>query len=362
MKIKKLLFTSTMLLGIFFSLGLSNGNMQAVDAAGPYKILGDFNGWNGTAGTKDLNDYTTTIGGTKVYYAKHMIYGEWKMHGSDVQWLGVGNLNDEAKGTGFSGRDNGNIVSPDASTPGTEYTFFAYETDNRINVIKDVFLVGTINGWTTGDATKKFTQDSTSPWLFTFDYTLAESDKFKLCFGNTWTGALGAYNITAESATYGFVSDGNPDHNITTNSNFYGGEYVIRLDIVNYLVNISPKALTVAEQIMSYDGGDLSTPECETKYDAMKPKVVTMSTDELDVFKNSDNLTIASARARYTRWAIANGENATEMYTPISGLGDSININPSTSQTNIKLTISIVVLNVILVAGYFVTRPKKRLS
>ena len=163
-------------------------------------------------------DYTTKIGGAKVYYAKHTIYGEWKVHGSDVTYLGVGNLNDQPKGR-FLGTNN--IISPDTTAPGSEYTFL-YETGNRINVIKDAYLVGTMNTWTTGDNTQKFTQSETKPWIYTFDTELTSSAEFKVNFGN-WTGALGHYNMTSLSANYGFVSSGDPDHNIKTSTGFYDG-------------------------------------------------------------------------------------------------------------------------------------------
>ena len=106
--------------------------------------------------------------------------------------------------------------------------------------------------------------------------------------------------MTSVSANYGFVSSGDPDHNIVAGTGFYAGNYTITLDIVNYLVDISPKASTMAAEINSYPSGDISTPECATKYAAIKPKVTNLSDSEKTIFETSSDVDIANARARYT--------------------------------------------------------------
>ena len=355
------LILSVAVLGV--GIGLStltflNSSSVGVQAAGPYKILGEFNEWNDTEGTKDITEFTTNIGAQKVYYAKHTIYGEWKVHGSDVTWLGVGNLNDQAKGAGFSGTDN--IISPDTTAPGSEYTFFLYETDNRINVIKDVYLAGSANDWTTGDATRKFTQDPTKPWMYSFDTSLAAAEAFKVNFGG-WEGVLGHYNMTASSATYGFVSSGDPDHNIVAGTGFYVGDYTITLDIVNYLVDISPKAATIANELMGYPTGEETgyvTANCAINYDYMKPRVVGLSDSELNIFKTSLDSNIVSARERYTSWALANGDDTTEMYVieePAGSLFEQIGY----TDNMLLIIVSISIVCLTSLAGLYILRKKR---
>jgi len=355
------LILSVAVLGV--GIGLStltflNSSSVGVQAAGPYKVLGDFNGWSGTEGTKDITEFTTNIGAQKVYYAKHTIYGEWKVHGSDVTWLGVGNLNDQAKGAGFSGTDN--IISPDAEAPGSEYTFFIYEEGNRINVIKDAFLAGNMNGWATADETLKFTQNASSPWIFTFDTSLAAAATFKVNFG-AWDGALGHYNMTASSATYGFLSSGEPDHNIVAGTGFYPGDYTITLDIVNYLVDISPKAATIANELMDYPTGEETgyvTANCAINYDYMKPRVVGLSDSELNIFKTSLDSNIVSARERYTSWALANGDDTTEMYVieePAGSLFEQIGY----TDNMLLIIVSISIVGLTSLAGLYILRKKR---
>lgn len=351
-KILRFLPVVALLAGVF-GVATTKSDSIRVDAAGPYKILGTFNGWSGETNTKDLTTFTTNIGGERVYYGKHTIWGEWKVHGSDVIWLGVGNLNDQAKGAGFSGTDN--IISPDTTEPGSEYTFFLYETGNRINVIKDVYLAGSANNWTTGDATRKFTQDPTKPWMYSLDTSLAAAEAFKVNFGG-WDGALGHYNMTSVSANYGFVSSGDPDHNIVAGTGFYAGNYTITLDIVNYLVDISPKASTMAAEINSYPGGDISTPECATKYAAIKPKVTNLSDSEKTIFETSSDVDIANARARYTQWATANNDLA-GMYTPPSVSGRIYSVN---QQNNRALITLIGLLGFTAIAGFYFLKTKKQ--
>lgn len=358
-KITMLVASFAMVGGVALSSGLLTKNddrFTEVTGAGPYKILGDFNTWSETVNTKDITNYTTRIDSSKVYYAKHTIYGQWKMHGSDVTWLGVGNLNDQAKGAGFSGTDN--IISPDATAPGSEHTFLVYETNNRINVVKDAYLAGSMNSWTAGDASKKFTQDVAKPWIFTYETTFNMSDSFKINFGG-WDGALGAYNITTESSIYGFISSGDPDHNITTDSSFYSGNYIVELDLANYLIDISPKAGTVSAQIMSYSGGDVLTSECESKYDLMKPRVINMTSAEINTFKTSSDSTIANARARYTQWAVANGENETQMYSSPSTNGHNNDGIVRNAEMNLGMILTIGAIGLTIMAGFLLLKRKQ---
>ena len=79
-KILRFLPVVALLAGVF-GIATTKSDSIRVDAAGPYKILGEFNDWSGETNTKDLTTFTTNIGGERVYYGKHTI---WRMESS---WL-----------------------------------------------------------------------------------------------------------------------------------------------------------------------------------------------------------------------------------------------------------------------------------
>lgn len=67
-------------------------------------------------------------------------------------------------------------------------------------------------------------------------------------------------------------------------------------------------AFSVADRIMAYTGGEISTPECSTKYTAIKSQITTLSSGSLSYFQSGTEASIANARARYVAWANANGD------------------------------------------------------
>lgn len=73
---------------------------------------------------------------------------------------------------------------------------------------------------------------------------------------------------------------------------------------------ISPNnsAVSVASRIMDYESGDISTPECSTKYATIRSQITSLSSGSLAYFKTSEESVISNARQRYIAWSTANGD------------------------------------------------------
>ena len=67
-------------------------------------------------------------------------------------------------------------------------------------------------------------------------------------------------------------------------------------------------AFSVADRIMAYASGDISTPECSTKYTTIKSQITTLTSGSLSYFQNGTETSISNARARYLAWANANSD------------------------------------------------------
>lgn len=67
-------------------------------------------------------------------------------------------------------------------------------------------------------------------------------------------------------------------------------------------------AFSVADRIMAYAGGEISTPECSTKYTTIKSQITTLTSGSLSYFQSGTETNIANARERYLAWANANSD------------------------------------------------------
>jgi len=67
-------------------------------------------------------------------------------------------------------------------------------------------------------------------------------------------------------------------------------------------------AFSVADRIMGYAGGNISTPQCESKYYTIKAQILALSSGSLDYFQNGTEDNIVNAEARYLAWANANND------------------------------------------------------
>lgn len=68
-------------------------------------------------------------------------------------------------------------------------------------------------------------------------------------------------------------------------------------------------AFSVADRIMAYDGGEISTPECSSKYTTIKSQIITLTSGSLSYFQSGTETNISNARARYLAWASANSDS-----------------------------------------------------
>lgn len=352
-------FMSLLLLSGLFSALLSSGSsLTKTSAAAPYRIVGAFNGW-GESNAIQITDNTTKISGERVFYTKQAISGEWKIKSDEDNWNGYNKLHDGAKGSGFQliSEGNDNLLMP----TNDEYTILVYEGDNGINIFRNIYLTGNINGWTTADSNLIFTQNSTKPWLFDIEHDLTIIDQLKINFGS-WTGALAGHNLAEVSkSVYGFIDVGGNDHNIgASGANFHAGTHVISLDLVNYIITLSPTADNLSSEIMSYPAGAV-TLACEENYAKIKPRVVNLIASQLEEFKTSTDPTVVAARARYTQWAIANGEDSVEMYSNTElQQGDSV-LNTQRVDNSLTATIIIGVIGITTIAGYyFITKKSEQ--
>ena len=67
-------------------------------------------------------------------------------------------------------------------------------------------------------------------------------------------------------------------------------------------------AFSVADRIMAYASGEISTPECSAKYTTIKSQITTLTAGSLSYFQSGTETNIANARARYLAWANANSD------------------------------------------------------
>ena len=67
-------------------------------------------------------------------------------------------------------------------------------------------------------------------------------------------------------------------------------------------------AFSVSDRIMAYASGDISTPECSTKYTTIKSQILTLTSGSLSYFQSGTETSISNARARYLAWANANND------------------------------------------------------
>lgn len=113
-------------------------------------------------------------------------------------------------------------------------------------------------------------------------------------------------------------------------------------------------AISVATRINAYPGGDISTPECESKYYTIKYQVIALTTGSLSYFKNSSDSIVDSARARYLAWANANGD--ANPYQDIQGL----KLNNSVYQNKMVILFLVLGGGLTVTFAYFFIRKKKQ--
>lgn len=97
---------------------------------------------------------------------------------------------------------------------------------------------------------------------------------------------------------------------------------------------------------------------CIDKYLMAKAKILNLGSGELDSFKTDASETIANARQRYTQWAIANGEDGTEMYS--SSLSP-IQIDKPINNPTISSLLLIGLVGITSLLGYYFIFKKKNL-
>ncbi len=112
-------------------------------------------------------------------------------------------------------------------------------------------------------------------------------------------------------------------------------------------------AVSVAGRIMAYEGGDLITAECATKYSTIKAQMLLLSSGSLTYFQNSTAL--EDARLRYVAWSVANGDN-----TPYSaGSYPATTIESAYSKKSLIFASVIGIIGLSTVAGFYFLRKKK---
>lgn len=121
-------------------------------------------------------------------------------------------------------------------------------------------------------------------------------------------------------------------------------------------INPMNMATSVASRIMSYEGGDVITPECEIKYSTIKSQVLLLSTGSLTYFQESNESNILNARERYLAWSVANGD--TTPYESTMGR-NPIDISHHNS---LLAVVSIGVIGLSSILGYYFINKKKSLG
>jgi hypothetical protein len=242
------IFKRTSILTLFASVAIGMSlsinssyklNLSPVSAVGPYYLSGNFNGWDTTD-----TPMITALEGTVHYYEIDYSLPAWTGHDREFKvnpnWLGAGNLKDQGRAIGFGGSDN--ITSPASPESGT-YVVTILDNFEDINVYKNAYLVGSINGWSTAHSSYKMSK--TSVLTYTFTQQFATTDEWKICFAPDWTGLIGASGLTQGAKDLGFGGE----DNITSTgieAGFYDVTFTAGLNIID-ITEAAPTTYTVTK-------------------------------------------------------------------------------------------------------------------
>jgi len=113
-------------------------------------------------------------------------------------------------------------------------------------------------------------------------------------------------------------------------------------------------AFSIANRIMAYTGGEITTPECSTKYSTIKSQMLSLTSGSLSYFQSGTETAIANARARYQAWANANGD--ANPYSASQGL----HLTSLGYKSNLLLVASVGVLLLSATIGYCFLKRKKQ--
>ncbi|MDD4521268.1 MAG: endonuclease [Bacilli bacterium] len=116
-------------------------------------------------------------------------------------------------------------------------------------------------------------------------------------------------------------------------------------------------AFSVADRIMAYEGGDISTLQCSTKYTTIKSQITILTSSSLSYFQSGLETSILNARARYLAWANAN--NDANPYQTTQGI-HTVNIN-STSKY-LTIIVSLMAIGTMTNICYRFIKKKKRIN
>lgn len=224
------------LFGIALSVTSKNStNIIGANAAGPYYVSGNFNGWS-TSNTP----MTSMLNSRYFYYEIDYSQTGWNSGNREFKinpnWIGASNLKEYGKMLGFGGSDN--ITSPSTPEAGA-YLLTIRDSSKEINVYKNVYLIGTFNSWKLADASYKM---SINAGKFEFTMDLDTSSQFNFVFKNSWDYQIGGDALTQASKDLGF---GGTD-NITSTSIVPGKYNVTFYPGVNE-IDISKPTYTVTK-------------------------------------------------------------------------------------------------------------------
>lgn len=113
-------------------------------------------------------------------------------------------------------------------------------------------------------------------------------------------------------------------------------------------------AFSVANRIMAYSGGDMSTPECSSKYTTIKSQMTTLTTGSLSYFQSGTETSIVNARARYLAWASANNDA-----NPFS-VSPGLNFQSISYHNNLAILVSLYSFGFTAIIVYVVIMKKKQ--
>ncbi len=109
-----------------------------------------------------------------------------------------------------------------------------------------------------------------------------------------------------------------------------------------------------ADWIMSHPSGNITTPECASKYANAKTKWGALSAGAKEAFK--DHANFLDARNRLEKWAIANGETIEYFYSGVSGGQEHI-INDRNTLGAVAI---ISILSLTTITGYYFLKRKEK--
>jgi len=160
---------------------------------------------------------------------------------------------------------------------------------------------------------------------------------------------VGAQNVTNTDNFANFVFD------LTKNAQVIEVNTVKRAFIKEIIVTYTNPAKELKDLVMSYESGNVSTPECADKFLAAKAKWDTLNPDAQTYF-NTD-ASFAEAHARLNHWALVNNVILTVGST--SGVRQPMN---STTHDNLVAVIAIGLIGLTSVLGYYFINKKKQIS